>query len=420
MIRSCIVVCVCLCVSAQTHPSAREELQHLQKESLAARQSGDKQTRIRKLEQIRALVNDAPNVLDRLAQAYASVGNTAKANEIVYEMAEMGECDQEWLKTAEISDLGQHLGRVRRNCDPVSTSATAFTLSHPGLLAEDIAYDTANRTFLITSVLGQKIVRADAAGKLTDFASSPSGWPMLGIKIDQKQRVVWATEVALDGFANVPKQDWGRSAVLAFNLADGTLRLRIEVPRPSAIGDIALLQDGGILASDGVSGALYRVAAAKSQGNTLRRIDHGEFISSQTAVIAADGRYAFVPDYVRGVARVDLDSGAVSWLDSQHRYALSGIDGLYLSGNSLFATQNGVTPERVMRFQLDGASHSIVGQQVVERATPTLGDPTHGVVVGRDFYYIANSGWSEIDDHGNLKPGHKLTAARVMRIQVAQ
>jgi hypothetical protein len=25
-------------------------------------------------------------------------------------------------------------------------------------------------------------------------------------------------------------------------------------------------------------------------------------------------------------------------------------------------------------------------------------------VVGKDFYYIANSGWDILDDHGNLKP----------------
>jgi hypothetical protein len=58
-----------------------------------------------------------------------------------------------------------------------------------------------------------------------------------------------------------------------------------------------------------------------------------------------------------------------------------------------------------------------VSEQVIERATDTLGDPTHGVIVGDYFYYIANSGWSELDDYGVLKAGGKLTAARIMRFR---
>ena len=53
---------------------------------------------------------------------------------------------------------------------------------------------------------------------------------------------------------------------------------------------------------------------------------------------------------------------------------------------------------------------------IVERGTPTLGDPTHGVIVGRSFFYIANSGWDTLDDHGALKPDAKLTPPRLMRV----
>lgn len=37
-----------------------------------------------------------------------------------------------------------------------------------------------------------------------------------------------------------------------------------------------------------------------------------------------------------------------------------------------------------------------------------LGDPTHGGIAGDFFYYIANSGWDALDDHGNLKTGATL------------
>jgi hypothetical protein len=52
---------------------------------------------------------------------------------------------------------------------------------------------------------------------------------------------------------------------------------------------------------------------------------------------------------------------------------------------------------------------------MIERATATLGGPTHGVVVGDTFYYIANSGWDALDPDGSVKPGVTMTASLVMK-----
>jgi hypothetical protein len=112
----------------------------------------------------------------------------------------------------------------------------------------------------------------------------------------------------------------------------------------------------------------------------------------------------------------------VAWLNYQQGnqargidVALNGIDGLYLNRGSLLLTQNGTSPERVIRLRLNPSLTRVVSQEIIEQATTTLGDPTHGVIVGDYFYYIANSGWSELDQHGDLKPGSKLTPARLMR-----
>ena len=59
----------------------------------------------------------------------------------------------------------------------------------------------------------------------------------------------------------------------------------------------------------------------------------------------------------------------------------------------------------------------VIPNAIIERATPTLGDPTHGFFIGNDFYYIAYSGWSELDDHGDVKAGSKLTSAHIMRFK---
>ena len=125
-----------------------------------------------------------------------------------------------------------------------------------------------------------------------------------------------------------------------------------------------------------------------------------------------------MPDYLRGIAVLEVNTKRVRWLGMEDRFALNGIDGLYLEGQKLLAVQNGTSPERVVFFQLDSALTKIIAETIIERSTDSLGDPTHGVVVSGDFYYIANSGWDLIDEHGNLKPGAHPSAALIMRVSL--
>jgi hypothetical protein len=119
---------------------------------------------------------------------------------------------------------------------------------------------------------------------------------------------------------------------------------------------------------------------------------------------------------LRGIGLLDLETKQVQWLPMAGKFALSGIDGLYFSAGKLIAVQNGTSPERVVIFALDSTLTNIASETIIERLSETLGDPTHGVVIGADFYYIANSGWDTLDDHGTVKPDAKITPPRVMRV----
>jgi hypothetical protein len=121
-----------------------------------------------------------------------------------------------------------------------------------------------------------------------------------------------------------------------------------------------------------------------------------------------------VPDYLRGIGILDLETKRIAWLAMEGRHALSGIDGLYLFGKALLATQNGTSPERVVRFELNASLAHVARESIIERATPTLGDPTHGVVIGNRFCYIANSGWDALDEHGNIQAGKTVSPSLIM------
>ena len=82
-----------------------------------------------------------------------------------------------------------------------------------------------------------------------------------------------------------------------------------------------------------------------------------------------------VPDYLRGIAVLEVSTKRGRWLSAEARFALNGIDGLHLEGRKLLAIQNGMSPERVVAFELDPTLTKITSQTINERSTDTEGDP---------------------------------------------
>lgn len=392
----------------------------LQKEAQIAGKAGDPPGRLRAAIKIQRLLHDAPDAVEYTAQAYWANGDTPNALNLLRLFAGLGQTDAGLLKgdTTLFPDLGKQpqyqaiLERFAANQTAVCRAEPAFTLRDQPILPEDIDYDPQTRSFLLTSVLQKKIIRLYEDGHEADFSKSPSGWPMLAIKIDPVHHLVWATEVAMNGFTAVAKKDWGRSAVLCYDLRSGALLKRIEGPPGKALGDMALTGEGDPIVCDGEGGGVYRVVKDR-----LVLINDMDFISPQTPVLLPDGEHMLVPDYVRGIGILDLRSKLVTWLneDGGEKVALNGVDGLYFDRGTLILTQNGTFPECVIALQLDESFTRVRSAQIIERGTATLGDPTHGVIVNGVFYYIANSGWSAMDEHGDLKAGGRLTPAKIMR-----
>jgi hypothetical protein len=184
------------------------------------------------------------------------------------------------------------------------------------------------------------------------------------------------------------------------------------------LGDMTVSPDGAAYVSESLRGAVYVIHGPSGSLETL--VPEGTFRSPQTPAMTPDRTRLLIPDYVLGIAIVDLSTRHVTWLGHRRDVALTGIDGLYVSGHALIAVQNGTQPERVIRAELDDGMTRVETSQVLQQNTPGLGDPTHGVVVGRDFQFIANSGWDRVDDSnpaGRLLPG---ASPRIMRIHLSE
>lgn len=404
---------------AQSAPSAGEQFAKLLKQAKEARQAKDEIALLATSLELARLLQYSGPATEQLALAYAETGDQERALQELREFIAMGQCDDQLTTRPQFDRLRSSpefkelVKEMEANKVPAEQAIQVAKFQDANLVPEDIDYDAQSKSFLVTSVLEKKIVRIGLDSTERDFAEAPDGWPMLAIKIDSRRGIVWATEVALNGFASVPQKDWGRSAVLCFRLKDGGLVRKFDEPH-AALGDMALAPDGDAIVSDNEGGGVYRIRAdAKSGG--MERIDGGQFISPQTPAVEPDGRHIFVPDYAGGIGLLDAGTKQVRWIEAHRQHALQGIDGLYFTGEALIATQNGTSPERVVSFRLEPGLERVASEEIIERSTPTLGDPTHGVIVGDNFYYIANSGWDCLDDDGKLKPGAKMTPGLIMK-----
>lgn len=405
---------------AMRQPAATVELEQLRHELREQRHSGNWSQYYRAALHLQALLPDSPNALLALARAQAKRGMRADAIHILERYANLGEGgdllalspDFELLRSARGWDAVQR--RLEANRAAVDQGRDLIALRDTNLLTEDVDFDPQTGRYFFTSVRQHLILSVDASGRSQPFAASPEHWPVLAVKVDSGHRRLCATEVALPGFPGVSDANAGRSAVICYQIDTGTVIFRIEPPEPAALGDMAMLSNGDLIVSDGGHGRIYRVDVLHGK---IELIDARHFISPQTPAIDPAGRYVYVPDYVRGIGRFDLRSGRVQWLHSQGRYALTGIDGLYMYRHTLLAVQNGTQPQRVVALELDPSRLAILNVRIIERNSPSLGTPTHGVLIDRHFDYITNSGWDFIDDHGVANPDVEATAPRLRRFE---
>ena len=404
--------------SAQEHTAAKRYeslIQSLQ----SARKSKDYPAYLAAAQQFRDFLNSSPESVVPVIRANALSGNIPAALDALREYVAMGQSSDEFLNSPDFaalrddSNFATIAAGMRANQTPISALATGFTLDPlTSRITEDVAYDSdTTKGFYFTTVLGKDIFVAPPDGKVREFAAPPTDLPLLAIKVDSPRGILWVSAVGLRDFAGVPKSAEGKSILLSYALSSGKLLRQLDGPPNSALGDFAISPSGDLFLADN-NGALYLLP---HDASTFERLDHGEFISPQTPALSSDARLLFIPDYARGIAVLDRSSRTLRWLDPQGKFALSGIDGLYFYQGKLIATQNGTSPERVAMFTLDPTLTRITSQTIIERATSTLGDPTHGVIVGKSFFYIANSGWDILNDDGSVKSDSKPTPVHIMR-----
>ena len=310
---------------------------------------------------------------------------------------------------------------MARAAAPVERGEAAFRISQRDLVPEALTYDEAGARFLVGSLHKKKIVQVRRDGRgASDYAGANAGLDgVLGLRIDRSRGVLWVNSAATpqtEGYE--PKTQEGRSHLHGLDLRTGRLitSLAPEGAGPHLLNDVAISRRGDVYVTDSAAGVVHRVAAGTRRLEPFVTLGAGLYPNG--LALDAPERTLYVAS-AAGISRLDLATKRLSLVEPAGNVAVSGIDGLYLHRGTLIAVQNGLSGvSRVVRFMLDATGGRITGAEVLESNLPDFMFPTTGVLVGDDFYYIANAQLRSFESPGRIWPMEKLQEPVIRRIEL--
>lgn len=305
---------------------------------------------------------------------------------------------------------------------PINRSFIAFTIPEKDLLPESVAYDPVEQAFYVGSTRKGKIVKVDKQGKISDFIAPRQAqeyglWMVIGIKVDAARRVLWVNSSYGENLIGYQKRDNSPAGVFKFDLRTGKLIKKYLLERDTHFcNDLTLNERGDVFISHMFrESAIYRIAAERDELELFAKPEN--FTEPNGLTLSADGRTLFVATD-EGVSAIDVASKARQQLTAPADVSLKGIDGLYFHRNTLIAVHPG--RRVVRRYFLDAAMKSVTRAETLEANHPMMNVPTTGVIVGDQFYYVANAQFGSFDKDGSLFPTERLFEPVILKVNLKE
>lgn len=386
----------------------------------AAHKAGQYASMEADLERFLALRPGNPQGLYLMAIARADLGDKKGAFLVLGRLADMG-LHFDIRRQADFAPLRNTQGfaslerRFTANLEPVGHVQLAFQLKRKNFLPEGIAHDPASGDFFVSSVHLRRIVRVHD-GRARTFADRGDGlWGVFGMHVDAGRGVLWATSAALPQAQGFAAGDRGRAALLGFDLRSGARSKMYAAPDDGVahqFNDVTVAPDGTVYVADANGGVYVLKPGAKALEPLTPA---GALHSSQGMALSADGHYLYVSDYGGGLYAYNLQERRLIRVRVPSDVCAYGIDGLARYGHDLVASQNGVQPQRIVRYKLDDTGLAVASADVLAVNDEQMPEPTLLTVAGDALYIVANSAWSGFDEHGHVKAGAVLHAPRIVK-----
>jgi hypothetical protein len=389
----CVALALSSLASAQTGPCNRSA----GKELSQAAQS-----------QFTAFLNsseDAAAVRYDMAINYAKLGNYAKALSTLEEALK----ETPWLDPAIEKDLKPISGcssfkslvaRIEKKWPVVAAANPAFIIHATDLIPEGLAADPVDGSLYMSSIYHRKIVKIAPNGKVSDFiAEGQDGiLSVLGLKVDPRDRSVWAASERLD-----------KASLFHFDASGKTIAQYLpEEPGKHGFNDLVITPSGQVLVTDSTDNSVYSLPPG---GKKLVRYGLGKRAYPNGIALSSDGTTVYVA-HAFGVARMNVDGTELAELSAPAGVSLAQADGLYFWNGGLIAIQNGYGANRIVHLLLASDGKSVTAGKLLEYRSSNLNLPTTGAILNGNFYYMVNTQIDHEQD-GKLKNADHLEPVRI-------
>ena len=414
--------------SAPVQTDDKAEVARLLGQAAEAYSAENHRAWVRALARLHELRPYNADFMRQLVEGYARTDQLSQAFNIMLRMQQQG-LYEDWdaidgLEAMRQYPLYEHLtGLMDEAGQPFGQAELEFEI--PGRIAmpEALAHDpNTGRTFIGTIHRGEILVRDADSGELAPFASPETVDGLMAVfdlVADAERGHLWVATGSTSQYAGSRASNFGRTALIKLDLASGEKLDEFRVVpdgRPHLLGALALADDGTVYAADTVTPFVYRLEPDMERPELF--LGNPMFTSLRGIALSPDESMLYIADYELGLFVFETaESRRGLPLEGPETLNLGGIDGLYRWGDSLIAIQNGVSPERVLRLDLDDSLGRVENVAPLVVAEPRFDTPTFGTVVGDDLVFFASSHWDDVTPDGR-PAGGALPPVSVLRSPV--
>lgn len=279
---------------------------------------------------------------------------------------------------------------------PTGDGETLFTLEgEPGDFS-DIAWDEGRKKFLLGTRKEGKLLAVSPDGT-TDVllqADAANGfWSINGVAVDQAKNRLWLTTSATPAFTDLSPADLNLGALLEYELDTLTPIGRYNAPVDGLVhelGHLSIAENGDVYIVDWATPIVYR----KTPGRKSLEAFAGstKLVQFTDIAVTADASRVFVSDAELGVLLLDPKSRRSAMLAGDENLNLGGIYGVEFVDGQLLVMQSGISPQRLMRLELDASGASVTNVSPMAINLPDFDLPGATTVHGDRLFYLANQG----------------------------
>lgn len=378
--------------------------------AVTALRSGDSSTALQQLR----LAHDAwpaqPAYSENLVRLATRLGDTSTVAATLRLLAQQGLGANVLADSALTALATRHatIAARRRDVEQAlagpTRSAARIVSADSLFFPEGLAIDERDGTRFISSLRHRNVwvLGADGTGRWLLPEDVSGRGAVFGVKVAADGQSLW--------LSLAPSPHMGRRAADTGLVAElwqverrtGRVLRRAPLGDGKGIpGELTLHDDGSVLVSDAILGKLYRL---RRGAECVETIEHPLLRSPQGIAVLGAARHAIVADWSHGLLRWDLETNAITALETPSTMALLGIDGLLRVGRDLIAVQNGVQPMRVLRVRIDEQATRVTSAETLDRPRDAAGEFTIAALRGREISYIASSSWPYWNDSGERVP----------------